>query len=99
MRAMHASSMRCPRIHTPPSAPCSSVGFLVTRTCTWTTELLGLASPVVGDQEGTVEGNEGLLELILAVFVDKLLVVGDLDESGQWPVLSWSLIYALTQAI
>lgn len=54
------------------------VGLLVPGTSTWTTELLGLASAVVGNEEGTVVSDEGLLELVLAVLVDELLVVGDL---------------------
>jgi hypothetical protein len=42
-----------------------------------TTELLGLAPAVVGDEEGAVELDEGLLEEVLGVLVDVLLVVGD----------------------
>ena len=42
-----------------------------------TTELLGLAPPVVGDEECAVVLDEGLLELVLGVLVDELLVVGD----------------------
>ena len=55
-----------------------SVRLLVAGTSAGTAELLGLASSVVGDEEGTVVGDEGLLELVLAVLVDVLLVVGDL---------------------
>jgi len=55
------------------------VRLLVPRTGTWTTELLGLRSAVVGDEEGAVVGDEGLLQLVLAVLIDELLVVGDLQ--------------------
>jgi hypothetical protein len=56
------------------------VRLLVAGTSTWTTELLGLTSSVVGNEKGTVVGHESLLELVLAVLIDKLLVVGDLRE-------------------
>lgn len=55
-----------------------TVRLLVARTGTGTAELLGLHPPVVGDEEGAVVGDEGLLKLVLAVLVDVLLVVGDL---------------------
>jgi hypothetical protein len=42
-----------------------------------TTKLLGLAAAVVGDKQGAVELDEGLLEHVLGVLVDELLVVGD----------------------
>lgn len=54
-----------------------SVGLLETGTGTLTTKLLGLAAAVVGDEEGAVKGDEGLLEQVLGVLVDELLVVGD----------------------
>lgn len=54
-----------------------TVGLLEARAGTLTTELLGLAAAVVGDEEGTVELDEGLLEQVLGVLVDELLVVGD----------------------
>lgn len=54
-----------------------SVRLLEARAGTLTTKLLGLAAAVVGDEEGTVELDEGLLEQVLGVLVDKLLVVGD----------------------
>jgi len=71
--------------HKSPTAPFStsttkshlSVGLLVPGTGTRTTELLGLHTAVVSDEEGTVVGDESLLELVLAVLVDVLLVVGD----------------------
>jgi hypothetical protein len=56
-----------------------SVRLLVPRTRTWTTKLLGLAPAVVGDEECAVVGDKGLLELVFAVLVDVLLVVGDLE--------------------
>lgn len=55
-----------------------SVGLLVAGTGTWTAELLGLASSVVGDEECAVVGDKGLLQLVLAVLVDVLLVVCNL---------------------
>lgn len=54
-----------------------TVRLLVTGTSTGTAELLGLAASVIGDEEGTVVADEGLLELVLGVLVDVLLVVGD----------------------
>lgn len=44
---------------------------------TLTTELLGLAATVVGNEEGTVVLGESSLERVLGVLVDELLVVGD----------------------
>jgi hypothetical protein len=64
-----------PRHHSKPRR--LSVRLLEARTGTRTTELLGLAATVVGDEEGTVELDEGLLEQVLGVLVDVLLVVGD----------------------
>jgi hypothetical protein len=55
-----------------------TVRLLVTGAGTGTAELLGLHAPVVGNEEGAVVGDEGLLELVLAVLVDVLLVVRDL---------------------
>ena len=55
-----------------------TVRLLVTGAGTGTAELLGLHAPVVGDEEGAVVGDEGLLKLVLAVLVDVLLVVRDL---------------------
>ena len=54
-----------------------TVRLLVTGAGTATTELLGLGPTVVGDQQGAVVLDEGLLELVLRVLVDVLLVVGD----------------------
>lgn len=54
-----------------------SVRLLEAGTGTLTTELLGLAAAVVGNEEGTVELDEGLLEHVLGVLIDELLVVGD----------------------
>lgn len=57
---------------------CLTVRLLEPGAGTLTTELLGLAPSVVGNEECAVVGNEGLLELVLAVLIDELLVVGDL---------------------
>src|SRR6478735_7614417 len=54
-----------------------TVRLLEARAGTLTTELLGLASAVVGNEEGSVELDESLLEEVLGVLIDKLLVVGD----------------------
>lgn len=54
-----------------------TVRLLEPRPGTGTAELLGLAPAVVGDEEGAVELDEGLLEEVLGVLVDVLLVVGD----------------------
>jgi hypothetical protein len=48
-----------------PRANCLTVGFLETGAGTVTTEFLWLAPSVVGDEEGTVVLDEGLLQLIL----------------------------------
>ena len=60
----------------PPFSPLS-VRLLESGTGTGTTELLGLATTVVSDKQGTVELDKGLLEEVLGVLVDELLVVGD----------------------
>lgn len=54
-----------------------TVRLLVPGARTWTAELLGFAATVVGNEERSVELDEGLLELVLGVLVDVLLVVGD----------------------
>jgi hypothetical protein len=54
-----------------------TVRLLVPGTRTWTAELLGLAPPVVGDEQCAVVLDESLLELVLRVLIDVLLVVGD----------------------
>lgn len=56
---------------------CLTVGLLEARAGAATTELLGLAPAVVGDEEGTVVAHESLLEHVLGVLIDELLVVGD----------------------
>lgn len=64
----------------PRSVPCAlplSVRLLVPGTGAGTTKLLGLAAAVVGNQQGAVELDKGLLEQVLGVLVDELLVVGD----------------------
>jgi hypothetical protein len=58
---------------------CLTVGLLEARAGTLTTELLGLASSVVGDEECAVVGDKSLLQLVLGVLIDELLVVGDLE--------------------
>jgi hypothetical protein len=58
-----------------------TVGFLVPRTCAWTAELLGLAPPVVGNEECSVILYECLLQLVLGVLVNVFLVVCDLQIS------------------
>ena len=58
-----------------------TVRLLEARAGTGTTELLGLGAAVVGDEQGAVVLDEGLLELVLGVLVDVLLVVGD-DRLG-----------------
>lgn len=55
-----------------------TVRLLVTGTGTWTTKLLWLATSVVGNEQGTVVRDESLLQLVLAVLIDVLLVVGNL---------------------
>jgi hypothetical protein len=76
--------MKKPRMNTAPCSPYTlpaasrlTVRLLVPRARTWTAKLLGLAPPVVGDEECAVVLDEGLLELVLRVLVDVLLVVGD----------------------
>ena len=77
--------MKKPRMNTAPCSPYTlpsisirlTVRLLVPRTRTWTAELLGLAPPVVGNEQCAVVLNESLLELVLRVLVDVLLVVGD----------------------
>jgi hypothetical protein len=59
-----------------------TVRLLVASTGTGTTELLGLAASVVGHEESAVVRDECLLQLVLAVLIDGLLVVGDLHVSG-----------------
>ena len=65
--------------HTPSTTRANrlSVRLLEARAGTFTAELLGLAATVVGDEQGAVELDEGLLEQVLGVLVDVLLVVGD----------------------
>jgi hypothetical protein len=65
-------------LHSPDLFRRLSVRLLVAGAGTGTAELLGLAAAVVGDEEGAVVGDEGLLELVLAVLVDVFLVVRDL---------------------
>ena len=69
-----APSLQHPRTQ---KRPRLSVRLLVAGPGTGTTELLGLATTVVSDEQGTVELDESLLEHVLGVLVDELLVVGD----------------------
>lgn len=71
-----------PSIHHHPVHPSQqashlSVGLLEAGAGTLSAELLGLVATVVGDEQGAVELDEGLLEQVLGVLVDVLLVVGD----------------------
>lgn len=79
MRRSRVWSLILCRQANPPSVGTNSltVGLLVTGAGTGTAELLGLAPPVVGDEECAVVLDESLLELVLGVLVDVLLVVGD----------------------
>jgi len=66
-----------PPLPTPTHTTHLTVGFLVPRTCAWTAKLLGLAPPVVGNEECSVILYECLLQLVLGVLVDVFLVVCD----------------------
>jgi hypothetical protein len=46
-------------------------------TGTRTAELLRLWPAGVGDEESAIEGEQGLLQDVLGMFIDKFLVVGD----------------------
>lgn len=61
----------------PHQHPHSTVRLLVSRPSTWTTELLGLAPSVIGDEECAVVLCQRLLQRVLRVLVDVFLVVGD----------------------
>jgi hypothetical protein len=54
-----------------------TVRLLVTGTGTGTTKLLGLRSSGVGNEEGSVVRDEGLLQLVLGLLINELLVVGN----------------------
>ena len=77
--------MKKPRMNTAPCSPYTSpsillrltVRLLVPRARTWTAKLLGLAPPVVCNEQCAVVLDESLLELVLRVLVDVLLVVGN----------------------
>ena len=60
-----------------PFASSLTVRLLESGTGTWTTELLGFAATVVGDEQRAVVLGQGLLQQVLAVLIDELLVVGD----------------------
>ena len=75
---------RCrPCQNAPRDAAKSSVRLLESGAGTGTAELLGLGSSGVGDEESTVEVDEGSLQLVLGVLVDVLAVVGNLQENTQ----------------
>lgn len=66
-----------PKHQSPPPVPYRlTVRLLEARASALTTELLGLAATVVGNEESAVVLGQGLLEGVLAVLVDILLVVG-----------------------
>ena len=50
---------------------------MVPRTSTGTAELLGFASSAIGDQQGAVVLEKGLLQGVLGELIDVFLVVGD----------------------
>lgn len=54
-----------------------TVRFLVSGSGTWTTEFLGFASSVIGNQQCSVVLYKRTLQLVLAELIDVLLVVGD----------------------
>ena len=54
-----------------------TVRLLVSCSGSGTTKLLGLVSPRVSDQQGPIKLDEDVLDLLLALLVNKLLVVGD----------------------
>lgn len=54
-----------------------TVRLLVTGTGTGTTKLLGLRSSGVGNEEGSVVRDKGLLRLVLGLLINELLVVGN----------------------
>ena len=57
----------------------STVTLLVSRSCTGTTKLLGLAAPVVRYQECPVVLHQGLLQLILRKLIDIPMLVNIID--------------------
>lgn len=54
-----------------------TVGFLESGSGTTTTKLLWLWLSRVSNQQSSVVGDEGLLQLVLGLFIDELLVVGN----------------------
>jgi hypothetical protein len=54
----------------------STIRFLEPRPSTLTTELLGLTSPAVGNQQCSIVLYQRLLQLVLSVLVDEFLVIG-----------------------
>merc|ERR1712098_199234 len=54
-----------------------TVGFLVSGTSTRTSKLLGVATSGISHQQAPVELNKGILDGLLALFINVLLVEGD----------------------
>lgn len=67
----NAAALTRHHIHPTESWRALTVGLLETGTGTWTAELLGLTATVVGNEEGTVERGEGLLQQVLGVLIDE----------------------------
>lgn len=59
-----------------PAGRALTVRLLEAGTGTWTTELLGLATAVVGNEEGTVELGQSLLQQVLGVLIDEPISKG-----------------------
>lgn len=55
--------------------PPLSVRLLISGSGTWTSELLGLASSRVSDDQRSVVSNQGVSDLLLGSLIDELLVV------------------------
>ena len=53
-----------------------TVGFLVSRSCSWASKLLWLTPPVICHQQRSVICHQSLLQLVFRIFVHVFLVVG-----------------------
>merc|ERR550525_55192 len=53
-----------------------TVRLLVSCSGSWTSKLLGLVSSWISDQQGTIKLDKDVLDLLLALLVNKLLIVG-----------------------
>ena len=62
----------------PPTRLPLAVRLLVSRSCTWSTELLRFAPPVVRHQQCPIVLHQSLFQLVLCVLVHVFLVVCDL---------------------